>query len=178
MRYKVEVLITKEELENRVRELGIEITEYFTGKEEELIVVGLLRGSVVFVSDLIRQIKLPVNIDFMTVASYGESMKNAGIFKILKDLEENVSGKNILVVEDIINTGITIDMVSNILKKRGAKRVKVCSLLNRPEKREKSIDIDFLGFDIGEDFVVGYGMDYLQKHRNLDYIGKIVEIND
>ena len=88
MRYKVEVLITKKELENRVRELGTEITEYFRGKEEELIVVGLLRGSVIFVSDLIREIKLPVNIDFMTVAGYGESMKNAGIFKILKDLEE------------------------------------------------------------------------------------------
>ncbi len=178
MRYRVEVLITKEELQNRINQLGNDITGYFKEKNEDLLVVGLLRGSVIFVADLIRQIDVQVNIDFMTVANYGESMKNSGIFKILKDLEENVSGKNVLVVEDIISTGITIDMVTNILKKRGAKTVKVCSLLNRPEKREKSIDVDFLGFDIGNEFVVGYGMDYHQKHRNLEYVGKIVKIED
>ena len=158
--------------------MGKDITEYFKNENEDLLVVGLLRGSVLFVADLIRQIGVQVNIDFMTVANYGETMKNSGIFKILKDLEENVYGKNVLVIEDIISTGITIDMVTNILKKRGAKTVKVCSLLNRPEKREKSIDIDFLGFDIGDEFVVGYGMDYHQKYRNLEYVGKIVKIED
>ena len=164
-------LITKEELEKKVKELGEKITEDYKNENETLIVVGLLKGSMVFMADLIRQIKLPLEIDFLEASSYGEGTQTSREVKILKDLRSTISGKNVLVVEDIIDSGFTLKKVLQLLGSRNPKKVSLCTLLDKPERREVEVDVQYIGFEIPNEFVVGYGLDFNENYRNLEYIG-------
>lgn len=169
---QIKELISKQELEGKVRELGKQITNDYAG--EEVTLVGLLRGSVVFLADLCREIDLEVKIDFMNVSSYGNGMESSRDVKILKDLDDSIKDKNVIIVEDIIDTGYTLDLVISMLKERQPKSLKIATLLDKPARREINMDIDYVGFVIPDVFIVGYGIDYSQKYRNLNYIG-IVE---
>ncbi|BDU50537.1 hypoxanthine phosphoribosyltransferase [Haliovirga abyssi] len=168
------VLVSEEEIQKRVKELGKIITKDFK-ETKGLIVVGLLRGSILFMADLMREIKLPLKIDFMTVSSYGNQFETTREVKILKDLDENVMGKDILIVEDIIDSGLTLSKIMEILKNRNPNSIKLCTLLNKSARREVNIKADYIGFDIPDEFVLGYGLDYLQEYRNLPYVGVMKE---
>lgn len=173
MKYKVDCLMDEVSVQGRVEELGRQITKDFKDTKQ-LVVVGLLRGSVVFIADLIRKIDLEVSIDFMVVSSYGKSMESSRDVKILKDLEDPISGKDVLIVEDILDTGHTLNKVYNLLKLRNPKSLHICTLLDKPERREVDISVSYIGFSIPDEFVVGYGIDYAEKHRNLPFVGKVV----
>ena len=175
MEYKVDVLISKEKIADRVKELAKTINKEFDG--EEVVLIGLLRGSVIFLSDLAREIDLDAKIDFMIVSSYGNTMESSREVKIIKDLEEYIEGKNVIIVEDIIDTGYTLQKVVETLKLRNPKELKICTLLDKPERREVEIPVDYVGFQIPDEFVVGYGLDYAQKYRNLPFIG-VVELEN
>ena len=164
-------LITREELQKKVKELGVKITEDFKNENEPLIVIGLLKGSIVFMADLIREIKLPLEIDFIEASSYGEGTQSSREVKILKDLRSTISGKNVLVVEDIIDSGFTLKKVLQILGSRNPKKISLCTLLDKPERREVEVDVQYVGFEIPNEFVVGYGLDFNENYRNLEYIG-------
>lgn len=172
--YRVtETLLTEEEIKLKVKELGQKIESDFKG--EDLLVVGILKGACVFVSDLIRNINLDVNMDFMSVSSYGKATESSGTVKILKDLDVDIEGKNVLIVEDIIDTGLTLKNLFETLKTRNPKSLKLCTLLDKPERRTVDIDVDYIGFVIPDKFIVGYGIDYAEKYRNLPYIGIVGE---
>lgn len=172
--YKVSgIMITEEEIKLKVEELAKKIEEDFKG--EELLVVGILKGASVFVADLIRKINLDVNIDFMSVSSYGNSTESSGVVKILKDLDVNIKGKNVLIVEDIIDSGLTLSNLVDTLETRNPKSLKLCTLLDKPERRKVNIDVDYVGFVIEDKFIVGYGIDYAEKYRNLPYIAIVGE---
>ena len=173
MEYKVDVLISEEKIADRVKELAKTINKEFDG--EEVVLIGLLRGSVIFLSDLAREIDLDAKIDFMIVSSYGNTMESSREVKIIKDLEEYIEGKNVIIVEDIIDTGYTLKKVVETLKIRNPKELKLCTLLDKPERREVDTVVDYVGFQIPDEFVVGYGIDYAQKHRNLPYVGIVVK---
>ena len=164
-------LITKKELEKKVKELGEKITEDFKNENEPLIIIGLLKGSMVFMADLIREIRLPLEIDFLEVSSYGEGTQSSREVKILKDLRSTICGKNVLVVEDIIDSGFTLKKVLQLLGSRNPKKVSLCTLLDKPERREVEVDVQYIGFEIPNEFVVGYGLDFNENYRNLEYIG-------
>lgn len=164
-----EILITEEALNARIAELGAQITADYDGKR--LLLLGVLKGAVVFLVDLARQIQLSLEIDFMAVSSYGASTKSSGIVRILKDLEESVEGQHILVVEDIIDSGLTLDYLLRSLEARGPASIKVCGLLVKDRPRELSAPVEYVGFTIPDRFVVGYGLDFAEKYRNLPYIG-------
>ena len=164
------ILITEEEIKKKVKELGEAITRDYQGKE--LLVVGILKGSVVFMGDLIREIRLPLQIDFMEVSSYGgKTTESSGAVRILKDLKSNVEGKNILIVEDIIDTGLTLNYLMDILEARKPGSIKICTFLNKPSRRKVSLKADYNGYDIPDEFVVGYGLDYGEAYRNLPFVG-------
>lgn len=163
------ILITKEQIDSKLEELGKKITRDYKGKDN-ILLVGVLKGAVVFMADLIRYIDLPLQVDFMAVSSYGASTESSGVVRILKDLEENLEGKNLLIVEDIIDSGLTLSYLYNILKSRNPASIKICALLDKPERRKVDIKVDYLGFEIPDYFVVGYGLDYDEKYRNLPYI--------
>lgn len=167
------VLIDEEKIMQRVAEMGAEITKDYEGKD--LVVICILRGGVIFMSDLAKQIKLPIRMDFMAVSSYGLSTKSSGVVRILKDLDEDVEGKDVLIVEDIVDTGLTLHYLVDYLKSRGPKSVKVCCFLDKPTRRKIEVPIDYIGFDIPDRFVVGYGLDYAQKYRNLPYVSVLDE---
>ena len=164
-----EVLITSEQLAQRVAELGAQITEEYAGKR--LLLLGVLKGAVIFLVDLARQIQLSLEIDFMAISSYGASTQSSGIVRILKDLEDSVEGQHILVVEDIVDSGLTLDYLLRSLAARGPASIKVCGLLLKDRPRELSVPIDYVGFTIPDRFVVGYGLDFAERYRNLPYIG-------
>jgi hypoxanthine phosphoribosyltransferase len=164
-----EVLITAEQLAQRVAELGAQITEEYAGKR--LLLIGVLKGAVIFLVDLARQIQLSLEIDFMAISSYGASTQSSGIVRILKDLEDSVEGQHILVVEDIVDSGLTLDYLLRSLAARGPASIKVCGLLLKDRPRELSVPIDYVGFTIPDRFVVGYGLDFAERYRNLPYIG-------
>jgi hypoxanthine phosphoribosyltransferase len=164
-----EVLITAEELAQRVAELGAQITEEYAGKR--LLLLGVLKGAVIFLVDLAREIQLSLEIDFMAISSYGASTQSSGIVRILKDLEDSVEGQHILVVEDIVDSGLTLDYLLRTLAARGPASIKVCGLLLKDRPRELSVPIDYVGFNIPDRFVVGYGLDFAERYRNLPYIG-------
>lgn len=164
-----EVMISEEQLAKKVSELAKQIEKDFQG--EELLVVGILKGASVFVADLIRKINLDVNIDFMSVSSYGNSTESSGTVKILKDLDVNIEGKNVLIVEDIIDSGLTLSNLVAALETRNPKSLKLCTLLDKPQRRKANIFVDYVGFVIEDKFIVGYGIDYAEKYRNLPYIG-------
>ena len=163
------VLISAEELAKRTEELGAQITADYDGKE--ILMIGVLRGAVLFMSDLARAIKIPVAIDFMAVSSYGSGTSSSGVVRILKDLDEDVAGKHVLVVEDIIDSGLTLNYLLDNLKSRKPASIKICTLLNKPERRKVDVKIDYNGFTVPDYFVVGYGLDYAEKYRNLPFIG-------
>lgn len=162
------VLITEEELKAKISELGQQISRDYTGKD--LLLVGVLKGAVVFMADLIRQISIPVDVDFMAVSSYGSSTESSGVVKIIKDLDENIEGKHVLIVEDIIDSGLTLNYLTGILRSRKPADLKICTLLEKPDRRLVDMKIDYKGFTIPDEFVVGYGLDYAEKYRNLPCI--------
>jgi len=163
-----EILIDANQLKAKVKELGQRITADYKGKN--LLMVCVLKGGITFMADLIREINLPIEIDFMAVSSYGASTHSSGVVRILKDLETGIEGKHVLIVEDIIDTGLTLKYLVENLKARKAASVKICTLLEKPARRRIDINIDYCGFTIPDKFVVGYGLDYNEKYRNLPYI--------
>ena len=165
------ILFSHEEIAEIVTRLGKEITEHYQGSDKELIVVGLLRGSFVFMADLVREIKLPMVTDFMTISSYGDATESSGDVKVVMDLDESIRDRDVLLVEDIIDTGNTFSKVVRMLQSRNPATLKICTLLNKPSRRKVEVDIDFCGVDIPDEFVCGYGLDYAQKFRNVPYIG-------
>ncbi|TDT68533.1 hypoxanthine phosphoribosyltransferase [Hypnocyclicus thermotrophus] len=167
----IKVLLTEEQIKSRIKELGEEITRDFKDKEEEVIVVCLLKGSVLFFADLCREIKIPMKMDFMTVSSYGNEFESSREVKIVKDLDENIMGKHVIVVEDIIDSGLTLKRVLKMLGHREPKSVSLCTLLNKEARREAEVDVQYIGFDIADEFVLGYGLDFKQEYRNIPYIG-------
>ena len=168
----IDQMISAKSIAARVETLAKDITAYFNDTEK-LIVVGLLRGSFVFIADLAREINLPVEIDFLEASSYGNNMESSKEVKIMKDLAGQISGKDVLIVEDIVDTGHTLKHVMNLLKSRKPRRIEACALLDKPSRREVDIKSRWLGFEIPDEFVVGYGIDYAQMNRNLSYIGKV-----
>lgn len=173
MDYKIDEMISAEKIKNRVKELGAEIEKDYQGKGD-IILVGLLRGSVVFLADLAREIDLEAKIDFMVVSSYGDSMESSREVRINKDLEEDIRNKNVIIIEDIIDTGYTLEKVEEYLRLKSPSSLEICTLLDKPERREVSVSVKYVGFEIPDVFVIGYGIDYAQKHRNLPYIGKVI----
>lgn len=165
------VLLSQDQLQDIVARLGREITEEYKGSDKDLIVIGLLRGSFLFMADLVRQIKLPMTVDFLTVSSYGDETVSSGDVKVIMDLDETITDCDVLVVEDIIDTGNTFSKVIRMLKSRQPASLKICTLLNKPSRREVEIPIDFCGQNIPDEFVCGYGLDYAQQYRNVPYIG-------
>jgi len=171
----LEVLITTEQLQNRINELGAEIARDYAGKNPLLI--GVLKGACTFLSDLMRAADIQLGIEFMAISSYGASMRTSGEVRILKDLDVAIEGRHILVVEDIVDTGLTLNYLLANLKSRGAASVKLAALLDKFERREKQVPIDYLGFQIPDKFVVGYGLDYAERYRNLPFIGVVKDPN-
>lgn len=172
MDYTIKTLLTREEVEKRIKELAKEIEKDYCGKD--LLVIGLLKGSIMFMSDLIKEMDLPVMIDFMSVSSYSGTI-STGVINVLKDTDISVKDKDVLIVEDIIDTGLTLSHVKKLLEDRGAKSLKICTLLDKPSRRTIEMKGDYVGFKIPDEFVVGYGLDYDQHHRNLPYVGIVVK---
>ena len=176
MKEKVDVLISEKEIDNRILEIADRINKDYEG--EELTLICVLKGGVMFMCDLAKRLNLNVRLDFMSVSSYGSQTKSSGVVKIIKDLDDSIDGKNVLVVEDIIDSGNTLSYLMDILKKRGPKSIKLCTLLDKPSRREKKdVFVDYVCFEIEDKFVVGYGLDYDQRYRNLPYIG-VIELSD
>lgn len=171
--YIVEPMISAKSIAARCEELAEDISLYFKNTDK-LIVVGLLRGSFVFIADLARELNLPCEVDFLETSSYGNSTESSREVRILKDLRGEIEGRDVLVIEDIVDTGHTLHHVKTLLESRKPARLKVCALLDKPARREVEIKADWIGFEIPDEFVVGYGIDYAQRNRNLDHIGKVV----
>lgn len=172
-----EVMITEEQLTLRAQEIGEKITHDYAG--EAILMVGILRGAVIWMSDLVRQIKLDdVRIDFMSVSSYGASTKSSGVVRILKDLDTPIEGKNVIIVEDIIDSGLTLKYLKDQLLGRGPKSLKICTLLDKPQRRQAEVTADYIGFQVENKFIVGYGLDYNQQYRTLPYITCLEEKQD
>lgn len=171
----VSVLISKEDVEKRIIEIADEINERFAGKSLHLVCV--LKGGAFFMCELAKHLSMPVSLDFMSVSSYGSATKSSGVVKIVKDLDEPVKDKNVLVVEDIVDSGRTLSYLMEMLRDRGPASLYLCTLLDKPERRVVEVNVDYTGFKIPDKFVVGYGLDYDQKYRNLPYIG-VVEFDD
>lgn len=164
-----EVLIDEQTLQATIKHMGEEITRDYAGKE--LLLVGVLKGAIMFMVDLARSINLPLTLDFMAISSYGASTVSSGVVRILKDLDASIENKHVLIVEDIIDSGMTLSYLADYLKARGPASLKICALLNKPDRRISDVAIDYHGFDIPDKFVVGYGLDYAEVYRNLPYIG-------
>jgi len=162
------VLISEVEIKQKISELGSFISRDYTGKN--LLMVGILKGAMVFMSDLMRSLSVDVQIDFMAVSSYGASSNSTGVVRILKDLERTIEGKHVLIVEDIVDTGLTLNYLQEILKARGPASVRICTLLDKPSRRKVDVAIDYNGFSIPDEFVIGYGLDYNEKYRSLPEI--------
>ena len=164
------ILVTKEEIAQKVRELGKRITEDYAGKEP--VLVCILKGAVIFFSDLIREIDLPLSADFMAISSYGSATKTSGVVRVLKDLDKDILGKDVIIVEDIVDTGVTLNYLKSMLAHRGAASIRIAALLDKTARRTvKDLKVDYVCFDIPDAFVVGYGLDYDQTYRNLPDIG-------
>jgi len=174
MKHTVEVMISEQEIKNRVTELGQQITSAYQDRGREMVLVGLLRGSFMFMADLCRAIDVSHEVDFITASSYGNGMSSTRDVKILKDLDEDIRGKDVLIVEDIIDSGNTLSKVREILQLREPASVAICTLLDKPERREVDVTVEYVGFSIPDEFVVGYGIDYAQRYRHLPYVGRVV----
>ena len=164
-----EVLFSEEVLNQRITELGAQLTEEYKGKS--LVVIGILKGSNIFTSDLVRKIDLSLRMEFMAVSSYGNATESTGVVKILKDLDREIKGEHVLIVEDIVDSGLTLKYLKEILETRKPASIKICTLLDKPARRKEDITPDYLGFEVPDEFIVGYGIDYAERYRNLPYIG-------
>ena len=173
MAEKIKVLISEEEVDARIRELGEKISKEYEGKQIHLICV--LKGGVFFMCELAKRITVPVSMDFMCVGSYGDGTKSSGVVRLAKDLYESIENKEVLIVEDIIDSGNTLYYLMDVLRHRKPASLRLCTLLDKPDRRVKDVHVDWTGFEIPDEFVVGYGLDYAQKYRNLPYIG-VVEV--
>ncbi len=169
----VEVMISAAEIQQKIKELGAAIARDYAGRKPELICV--LKGALVFMSDLIRAIDLELSIDFIAVSSYGKGVSTTGEVRIIKDLDEPLSGRDIILVEDILDTGLTLNYLVNSFRARGATSIRIVTLLNKPERRKAQVNADYIGFTIPDKFVVGYGLDFAERYRNLPYIGVVKE---
>ena len=178
MGYRITPMISEEEVNARIRELGEQISREYKGRSIHL--VGILRGAVFFMTELAKRITVPVTFDFMSVSSYGSGMTSSGIVRIIKDLEDPLTDKDVIVVEDIIDSGRTLTFLQELFRTRGAASVRLCTLLDKPARRAPGIDIkvDYTGFVVEDKFVVGWGMDYDQRFRNLPFIGVVSEVED
>lgn len=175
MSEKIRVLLDEETVEKRICEVAAQISEEYKGKEIHMICV--LKGGVFFMCELAKRITVPVTLDFMSVSSYGDDTKSSGVVRIVKDLDESLAGKEVLIVEDIIDSGRTLSYLIEVLKQRRPKSIHLCTLLDKPERRvKKQVKVDYTCFTIPDEFVVGYGLDYAQKYRNLPFIG-VVEVD-
>ena len=163
------VLLSEDEIREKVRELGGKITADY--KNSNLMLVTVLKGAVVFLADLMRQIDVPAEIDFMVVSSYGSGAKSSGVVKIVKDLDVPLAGKDILIVEDILDSGLTLSYIKELLESRGPRSIRIATLLDKPSRRKVDLQADYIGFSVPDEFVIGYGLDYDEKYRNLPYIG-------
>ena len=163
-----DIIITEEQIAAKAVELGKEITEDYRG--ESVILLGILRGSIMWIAELMKRIDLDTEIDFMACSSYGSGTKSSGRVKVLKDLDSDITGRNVLIVEDIVDSGITLNYLKGYIENRGAASVRICTLLDKPDGRKVDIHVDYVGFTIENNFIVGYGLDYDQKYRNLPYI--------
>ena len=162
------VLITEEQIREKAKEIGAQITKDYAGKE--IILIGILRGAVPWMAEVMKRIELDMVIDFMAVSSYGAATKSSGVVKINKDLESNIDGKHVIIVEDIVDSGVTLNYLEGYLLSRGAASLESCTLLDKPEGRRVEIDVKYIGFTVDDRFIVGYGLDYDQRYRNLPYI--------
>ena len=174
MTENVKVMLSEEEVDKRIQEIGDQISKDYAGKQVHLVCV--LKGGAFFMVELAKRITVPVSLDFMSVSSYGSDTKSSGVVKIVKDLDEPLIGKDVLVVEDIVDSGRTLSYLLEMLKDRKPASLKLCTLLDKPSRRVIDVDVDYTGFQIPDEFVVGYGLDYDQRYRNLPYIG-VVEFN-
>lgn len=163
------ILISEEELDVKTSELAKKISEDFKG--QELILIGILKGGVVFASDIIKKINIPMEIEFMAVSSYGKESETSGVVTLKKDIDTSLAGKNVIVVEDIVDSGYTMKYLKKLLMDRHAESVKICTLLSKPSRRRVDIDLDYVGFEVPDEFVVGYGLDFDEKYRNLPFVG-------
>lgn len=164
-----EILYSSEDIAACVRDLGAQITRDYEGKKP--LLVGVLKGSFIFMADLVRSIDLPVTLEFMVVSSYGNGTRSTGAVQIIKDLQQDVTGQDILLIEDILDSGNTLNYLKGILEQRGAASIKICTLLDKPSRRVAKVYPDYAGFEVDDKFIVGYGLDYAEKYRNLPYIG-------
>jgi hypoxanthine phosphoribosyltransferase len=173
MTIAMRIMISSEEIQAKVKELGEKINAHYAQSDKELVLIGLLRGSVIFMADLCRSIEKPHELDFMTVSSYAGGTVSSRDVKILKDLDGEIHGKDVLVVEDIIDSGNTLSKVVEMLKTRNPNSIELCTLVSKPSRREIPLDVKFLGFEVEDRFIVGYGLDFDQKYRHLPFIGEI-----
>ncbi len=171
MAERVEVLLTESEVDKRIKEIGEQISRDYAGESVHLVCV--LKGGSFFMCELAKRITVPVSIDFMSVSSYGGDTKSSGVVRIVKDLDESLKDKHVIVIEDIVDSGRTLNYLLEMLQNRGPADVKLCTLLDKPERRVVEVKVDYKGFEIPDEFVVGYGLDYNQKYRNLPYIGMV-----
>ena len=163
------ILLSEVQIADKIKELGEKLTADYKGKE--LLVVGILKGSNVFMSDLIRQINIPLKIDFMMISSYGNATESTGVVKIMKDIEQSISDKHVLIVEDMIDSGLTLKYLTEMLETRKPASIKICTLLDKPARRQERVHVDYVGYEMPDEFLVGYGIDYAEHYRNLPYIG-------
>ena len=171
MSERISILLTEEEVDHQIQKIGEQISADYVGKTVHLVCI--LKGGAFFMCELAKRITVPVTMDFMSVSSYGDGTQSSGIVKIAKDLDESLEGKDVIVVEDIVDSGRTLYYLLDILRKRGPKSMKLCTLLDKPDRRVRDVHVDYVGFNIPDEFVVGFGLDYAQKYRNLPYIGSV-----
>lgn len=165
------ILYSREEITRRVKELGAEISKDYTGKNP--VVIGVLKGAFVFMADLVREIEEPCQIDFIAASSYGNSAETSGTVKITKDIGADIKGRHVLLIEDILDTGVTLSYLKEYMCERGAETVKICAMLDKPARRQANISADYCGFECPDAFIVGYGLDYAEQYRNFPYIGEL-----
>ena len=171
-----EILVQADDLQHRVRQLGAEISRDYAGRD--LLLIGVLKGAVFFLSDLMRQIEIPCEVDFMAVASYGSATESSGVVRILKDLDRPIAGRDVLIVEDIVDSGLTLQYLMRTLKGRGPASLEVCALLTKPSRRTVDLPVRYTGFEIPDKFAIGYGLDYAERYRNLPYVAALVLTDD
>ena len=164
-----EILIDRDALQQRIRELGEEISSDYAGRD--LLLIGVLKGAVFFMADLMRKLTIPCKIDFMAISSYGDSTDSSGVVRILKDLDINIEGRDVLIVEDIVDSGLTLSYLMRNLEAREPASLEICALLTKPDRREAEVPVRYIGFEIPNRFVIGYGLDYAERYRNLPYVG-------